>query len=198
MGDEEDPPENEIHLFGEQDSEIYLTEEEHNMFAQQDINEEFDNEIYQRGYLHAMDDVQRKMRLRNRDVPINKGKANPNQPSSSSVNAEKGKEQQKETSMNKEVENDVQQDKVIKKATPVEVEKISAGFNLQNELSKLKISVPFNELLRNTEYRYTISKMVKYQGEGQSDILNLNDDNPAISFGSKAENLEGEGCLLST
>ena len=31
--DEEDPTENEIHFFGELDLEIYLTEEEHNMFA---------------------------------------------------------------------------------------------------------------------------------------------------------------------
>ena len=62
------------------------------MFAQEGPNEEFENELYQRGYLHAMDDVQRKMRLRNRDVPINKGKANPNQPSSSSL---KGKDYKK-------------------------------------------------------------------------------------------------------
>ena len=75
---------------------------------------------------------------------------------------------------------------------PIDVERISSGFNLQNELSKLKISVPFNELLRNTEYRNTITKMVKNQGEWQSDILELNDDNPAISFGSKVENLESE------
>ena len=34
--------------------------------------------------------------------------------------------------------------------------------------------------------------MVKGQGESQSDILELNDDNPAISFGSKVENLENE------
>ena len=103
VGDEEDPPENEIHLFGEQDSEIYLTKEEHNMFAQEDANEEFKNESYQRGYLHAMDDVQRKMKLRNRDVPINKGKANPNQPSSSSLNVEKGKETQQEPFVSREV-----------------------------------------------------------------------------------------------
>ena len=73
-----------------------------------------------------MDDVQRKMRLRNRDVPINKGKANPNQPSSSSLNEEKGKGLQKEPFVSKEVEKDVQRDKIIKKATPVDVEKISA------------------------------------------------------------------------
>ena len=52
-------------------------------------------EKYQRGYLHAMDDVQRKIRLRNRIVLINKGKENPNQPSTSSLNVEKGKELQK-------------------------------------------------------------------------------------------------------
>ena len=44
VADEEDPPENEIHLFGEQDSEIYLTEEEHNMFEQEGGDEEFERE----------------------------------------------------------------------------------------------------------------------------------------------------------
>ena len=79
-----------------------------------------------------MDDVQRKMRLRNRDVPINKGKANPNQPSSSSLDGEKGKGLQKEPYVSKEVENEIQRDKIIKRATPIDVEKIGAGFNLQN------------------------------------------------------------------
>ena len=77
-----------------------------------------------------MDDVQRKIKLRNRDVLINKGKANPNHPSTSSLNIEKWKELHKESFVNKEVENDVQMDKIIKKATPVDVEKIGAGFNL--------------------------------------------------------------------
>ena len=80
-----------------------------------------ETEQYQRGYLHAMDDVQRKIRLRNRDVLINKGKENPNQPSTSSLNGEKGKELQKESLVNKEVVNDVQRDKAIKQAAPVDV-----------------------------------------------------------------------------
>ena len=33
VANEEDPAENEIHLFGELDSDMYLTEEEHHMFA---------------------------------------------------------------------------------------------------------------------------------------------------------------------
>ena len=83
--DEEDPTENEINIFGELDSEIYLTEEEHHMFAQEDENQEFERESeqYQRGYLHAMDDVQRKIRLINRYVVVNKGRPNSNQPSTS-------------------------------------------------------------------------------------------------------------------
>ena len=80
----------------------------------------------------------------------------------------------------------------MKQVAPVDVERIGSGFNLQNELSKLKISVPFNDLLRNTEYINNITKMVKNQGEWKSDILELNDDNPASSFGSKVENLESE------
>ena len=78
-----------IHHFGDLDSEIYLTEEEHNMFAQVDDNalaEEL--EQYHKGYMHAIDDV-RKIKLGSRDVAINKGGLNPNQPSSSHTSAEK-------------------------------------------------------------------------------------------------------------
>ena len=62
------------------------------MFAQEDGNEDFERESeqYQRGYLHAMDNVQRKIRLRNIEVVVNKGRLNSNQPSTSSLNTEKG------------------------------------------------------------------------------------------------------------
>ena len=39
--------------------------------------------------MHAIDDVQRKIDLRNRDVTINKGRFNQNQPSSSQKNTKK-------------------------------------------------------------------------------------------------------------
>ena len=52
-----------------------------------------------------------------------------------------------------------------------DVEKVTSIFNLHNELSKLKIYVLFNELLRNNEYRDTITRIVKGQEEFQSDIL---------------------------
>ena len=58
-----------------------------------------------------------------------------------------------------------------KKTAPVELHKISSMFNIQSELAKLKISIPFNELLRNQEYRNTITKMIWNQGEAHPYIL---------------------------
>ena len=61
--------------------------------------------------------------MRNREVFINKGKANPNQPSTSSLNVERGKEVQKESFVNKEVENEIQRNKGMKQVIPIDVEK---------------------------------------------------------------------------
>ena len=80
----------------------------------------------------------------------------------------------------------------MKQVAPIDVEKVNFNFNLQNELSKLKIYVPFNELLRNNEYRDTITNMVRGQGEFQSNILELTDDNPTISFRPKVESIDNE------
>ena len=130
--------------------------------------------------------------MRNRDVVVNKGRPNSNQPSTSSLNTEKGKEIQKYPIVNKEVENKTEKTKEMKQMAPMDVEKFTSIFNMQNELSKSKIYVPFNELLRNNEYRDMITIMVKGQGESQSDILKLTNDNPTISFGTKVENIDDE------
>ena len=44
----------------------------------------------------------------------------------------------------------------LEPVAPVELSKAFSTFNLQNNLAKVKISIPFNELLRNQEYRDTI------------------------------------------
>lgn len=64
---------------------------------------------------------------------------------------------------------------------PKEAEKVQFGFNLEREIAKIKISVPFNELLKNAEYRGKISKML--EAEETTDSLNLLDDQPSILFG---------------
>ena len=74
----------------------------------------------------------------------------------------------------------------------MDVEKVVSTFNLQTELSKVKISIPFNELLRNREYRDKITDMVRSKGEFQLDILEVNDYAPTIVFGSKIENMDDE------
>ena len=62
------------------------------MFSQVDdkaLTEELDQ--YHQGYMHAIDDF-RKIKLRSKDVYINKGVLNPNQLSSSQTSPGKGNE----------------------------------------------------------------------------------------------------------
>ena len=77
-----------------------------------------------------MDDVQRKIRLRNREVVVTKGRLNSNHPSTSSLNIEKGKEIQKDPIVNKEVEIKIEKTKGTKQVAPVDVEKVNSIFNL--------------------------------------------------------------------
>ena len=139
------------------------------MFAQEDDNKYFEEELeqYQKGYMHAINDVQRNIKLRSRDVIMNKGRLNPNHPSSSQMNTKKRNKKQKEPFVHKQIENRIEKIKELKQTTPMDANKFSSLFNLQSEFSKLKISIPFNELLINKEYKDTITKMVRNQGEAQ-------------------------------
>ena len=56
----------------------------------------------------------------------------------------------------------------------------------------MKISIPFNNLLRNKEYIDKITGMVRSQGGFQPDILEVANDVPTIVFGLKLENLDEE------
>jgi hypothetical protein len=68
-----------------------------------------------------------------------------------------------------------------------EVEKVSPPFNFENEMAKIKISIPFNELIKKGEYRDQIIKMLKMGGT--PDTLNVQDDHPAILFGPHMEEM---------
>ena len=61
---EEDPMDILIHHFDDIDSEIYLIEEEHNLFSQEDDYHisEIDSKQYQRGYQNAIDDFQKNIK----------------------------------------------------------------------------------------------------------------------------------------
>ena len=139
------------------------------MFAQDDEStiSMTDPEQYLRGYQNAIDDVKNKLKLRSRDLVINKGRRNQNQPSTSKTNQEK----EKDTNVHKNSENTEQKSKENKHPMPIDEEKPISSFNLQDELEKINISIPFKELLRNNEYRENITKLVRNQGDDHPDIL---------------------------
>jgi hypothetical protein len=133
---------------------------------------------------------QKQYNIRNKKVLANPPKENPtkesqnNTPSSSwpkkdSVAkdvVEKGK--QKEEPPKKVPE-------TTKETVIEEIEKTSSSFNFESEMAKIKIYVPFNGLIKNSEYRNQIIKMIKM--EETFDTLNIQDDHPTILFGPCVE-----------
>ena len=89
--EENDQMDNQRHHFDVLYTEVYLIEEEHNLFSQEDDCNAFEieSEQYQKGYQNAIDYFQKKLKFRSRDVFINKGRPNSNHPSSSEHNVEK-------------------------------------------------------------------------------------------------------------
>jgi hypothetical protein len=79
--------------------------------------------------------------------------------------------------------------KTRKQTVIKEVEKTSSSFNIESEMAKIKIYVPFNELINNSEYRNQIIKMLM---EENSDTLNIRvDDHLSILFGPRVEESSG-------
>jgi len=69
--------------------------------------------------------------------------------------------------------------------------KTQSPFNFESEMEKIKIYVPFNELIRNVEYISQIIKMLKM--EEAYDTLNVQDDHPAIVLGPWVEEISDDG-----
>ena len=107
------------------DYDICLKEAEHNMYAQgkDPKNLEEESEQYQWGYMHAIDEVKRKIHLRTRDFVFKKGNLNPNQPSSSMQSEDRIKEKAKEKIPCKEPMDGSKKVKEVRLPTPVEVER---------------------------------------------------------------------------
>jgi hypothetical protein len=160
---------------------VFLTKEEHDQFM--DANEIFmqdeeerlsvEREYYQTGLQNAIMQFQRQYNLRNQKVPSNPPKGNPpkgnptkeaqsNIPSSSQPKKEKDSAAKDVVDKGKQKEEP--QKKILearKETVTKEVEKTSSSFNFESEMAKIKIYVPFNELIKNNEYRNQIIKMLK-------------------------------------
>jgi hypothetical protein len=70
--------------------------------------------------------------------------------------------------------------KEINEVVIKEVEKSPPPFNFESEMDKIKIGIPFNELMNKGEYRNQIIKMLNM--EEAHDTLNKQDDHHAILF----------------
>jgi len=85
----------------------------------------------------------------------------------------------------------VQTNKLEKKASEVptrETDKVSRVFSFENEINKIKIPIPLVELAKNPVYRKQITKVIGVSElERKSDVLNLEDDKPNITFGPHFE-----------
>jgi hypothetical protein len=79
-------------------------------------------------------------------------------------------------------------EKKVMEAPHIENDKAIGNFNLENEISKIKIPIPLVELAKNPVYRKQIAKMINFsEKESQADTINLEDDKPIISFGPHVE-----------
>ena len=68
------------------------------------------------------------------------------------------------------------------------------NFNFENELWKVKIPMPFTELIKNPCYKNSILKMIGLAvNQVPSDTVNLQEENPKIFIGSAlAEKIEND------
>jgi ribonuclease HI len=84
-----------------------------------------------------------------------------------------------------------QTNKLEKKESGVstkETDKGGGGFSLENEINKIKIPIPLVELAKNPVYRKQMTKAIGFSElESHSDVINLEDDKPNITFGPHFE-----------
>ena len=70
----------------------------------------------------------------------------------------------------------------------MEVEEVNKGlhnFNLENELEKIKIPMPFTELMKNPSYKNSVMRMISSaNNQLPPNTVNLQEENPKIFIGS--------------
>jgi hypothetical protein len=119
-----------------------------------------DSEEYRQGYQNAIFEFQKQYNLRNINVVVNPNKVQVDHPSTSQRKKYPPRKDMPEKNNPKDDGPKKAQDGK-KDVNNKEVEKSQSTFNLESEISKLKVSIPFNELIKNTEYRGQIMKMLK-------------------------------------
>ena len=141
-----------------------MTKEEHDKSDLANQGEEPSN--YFKGYQHAIFEMQKQYNVININVLIIENKVQPKKDAPKVTEAKndtpKIAEGKKDTLLGKK---DTQPPPPIK-----EVEKSVSIFNLENDISKIKILVPFSEILKVNKYRRNIFEMLNSQ-LGAADIF---------------------------
>lgn len=147
-------------------------------------------------FLNALSEFNRQYELRNKSVvvappkKVTDGQASASQPAKVQPRKEVVQQKPKEKELPKAAPPKEKEPpkEIVPKEKDLPKEEIkrdlierSAPFNLQAEISKIKIVVPFNEILRIPEYKGQLSHMIK--SEETYDTSNLQDDRPKIMFG---------------
>jgi hypothetical protein len=88
-------------------------------------------------------------------------------------------------------EKDSQNPQVLIRDPPPETKEIlkpSPSFSFENEIQKIKIPVPFLELIKNEDFRKYLSKMLQPESSpNATDSINLQDEKPAVILGPLIE-----------
>ena len=151
---------------------------------------------------------QRQLNLRNRNVIISKPQKKADENKDSTSGADKNTDDKKENeksgngkqiNVNKPVANkEPRKEKISPQELPEQTmekrkdlllaETTIKPFSFEPEVAKIKMSLPFMEICRNTEYSDQLIKMLKSDDASMlSDTVNLQDDSPTILFGPRME-----------
>jgi ribonuclease HI/uncharacterized small protein (DUF1192 family) len=69
-----------------------------------------------------------------------------------------------------------------------EIPKFTSSFNFEHEIQKIRIPVPFTELIKHGEFKKRFSDLLKSEASGPStDCINLQDERPAVILGPMVE-----------
>jgi len=161
-------------------SGIFLTKEEHDESSMTKQGEEPSD--YLKSYQHVIFEMQKQYNLKNRNVSITANKTQPKKDAPKAIEDKKDNSKAVEGKIDSPLgKKDVQTPSPTK-----EIEKIVSIFNLENEIAKIKISVPFSEIFKVDKYRSKIVEMLNSQ-PGVADILNIQEYNPIIYLGPRLE-----------
>ena len=145
-----------MHCLDKDEPQFYIKKEDHNHFFTEtsDMCKKYQDD-YQRGYQNAIMEFQKQYNLRNRNVVVNKDK-NKTSVDISPIDQNKKDPPSKKPQRKEDNRVDIMPNKSIierKDTNSKDGEKAKSPFSLENEISKVNISVPFYELIKNAEYR---------------------------------------------